>query len=103
MNIEQQIGFISQILGPKKGEKNHNGKKTPKNVERHAWSIQDEMLAIDLYKRNASETEVLNAIKDTEIKLSSMRMKIKNIEFLDTGKGLNNVSETTKALWDKLK
>jgi len=101
--MQEQKDIIARILGPKKGEKNHAGRKHAKSVQRHEWSVQDETLAINLYKRNATEEEVLLAIKDTGIKLSSMNMKLGNIKYLDTGIGLANVSETTKALWNKLK
>ena len=100
--MENQISAIARILGVKKGEKNHlSCRKVVKTVERHVWSIADELLAIALYKNKATPAEIAEGISGTKIKLSSMMMKLSNIKYLDIGEGLENVSETTKALWLK--
>jgi len=101
MITQEQKDAIARILGPKKGEKNHAGRKNAKAVDRHIWSIEDENLAIKLYREKAEESEILKAIKDTKIKISSMKMKLSNLRYLDTGEGLANVSETTRILWGK--
>jgi hypothetical protein len=101
MITQEQKDAIARILGPKKGEKNHNGRKNTKAVDRHIWSIANENLAIQLYRNRAEESEILEAIKGTELKLSSMKMKLSNLRYLDTGEGLANVSETTRILWGK--
>lgn len=101
-NINEQLTTIDQILGKKKGEKNHVGRKNPKQVDRYIWKISDEMLAIYLYKKNATDKEIKETIDNTEIKFNSMKMKISNVRFLDTGEGLKNCSESLKTLWGKL-
>lgn len=101
MMTQEQKDAIARILGPKRGEKNHGGRKNAKEVKRYLWTVQDEMLAIDLYRKNATEEEIKEGIKGTAIKLSSMKMKISNLRYLDTGDGLANVSETTRILWGK--
>ena len=98
MENDKQIAAIASILGKKKNEKNHDGRRNPKSVQRHVWSIQDEQLAISLYKKNATESEIIEAIKDSPIKLNSMKMKIENVRFLATGNGLENCSASLQAL-----
>lgn len=99
--MENQLDAIARILGPKKGEKNHQGRKNPKSVQRHIWTIQDELLVINLYKKGASLDEIKSAIEGTGLKLSSVKMKLSNLRYLDTNEGLANVSETTRILWEK--
>lgn len=96
---EEQISAIEKILGKQK-KKNHNGRLKARKVDRYLWTIQDEQLAIELYQKNASNEDIKEAIKGTDIKYNSMKMKIKNVEFLDTGKGLENSSESLKILYN---
>jgi hypothetical protein len=104
MDIDKQISIISTILGPKKGEKNHtSSRKNPKSVCRHDWSIQDEELAVRLYKANASSEQIKDAIKDRGMSFQSMMMRLGNLKYLDTGKGLKNVGYNTKIVWERLK
>jgi len=100
MEIANQVNIIGNILGKRK-TKNHTGRKNAEKVDRYVWSIEDELLAIKLYKQSATKEEISLAITNTKIKLSSMLMKISNIKYLDTGIGLENVSDTTKTLFEK--
>jgi hypothetical protein len=99
--MQNQIDAIQKILGKKKDEKNHDGRKNPKSVKRHTWTIAEELLAIKLYKEKSDKKEIREAIKDTKVKLNSMLLKLQNLRFLDTGVGLENVSEMTRTLWEK--
>ena len=99
--IETQLEAIARILGPKKGTKNHDGRKNPKQVDRHVWTIKEELSVIDLYKQKPTDNDIIEFSKTSELKLSSIKMKLSNIRYLDTGEGLKNVSETTKTLWEK--
>jgi len=102
MEIENQVQSIAAILGKKTKRKNHtSNRKVSKVTPRHVWSIAEEKLAISLYYNEANEDEIKLAIESTELKLSSMKMKISNIRYLDTGEGLANVSELTKTLFEK--
>ena len=94
---------IKAILGPNSKQKNHIGRKNPRSVQRYMWTIQDELLAIQLYQENATIELIKEKIKDTPIKLESMKMKLSNIKFLDTGEGLENCSQSLKTLWEKHK
>lgn len=102
LNKEEQLAKIQEILDTKKKAKNHGtNQKVSRKTERHVWSIEEENLAIDLYLDNACENTIKIEVEKTELKLSSMKMKLMNIKFLDTGEGLANVSELTKNLWEK--
>lgn len=103
MELDKQVSAIASILGKSKTQKNHEGRRKPKMVNRHTWSMDEEMLAIKLYKAKANREEVLKALEATEITYSSMQLKMNNIRYLDTGKGLKNVSSMTAGLWDKMK
>ena len=104
MSIETELEAIKSILGTPKGEKNHlSGKRVPKSVCRHVWSIQDEELACMLYKDNASMDTIKESIKDKGMSLQSMIMRLGNLKYLDTGKGLKNVGYNTKVVWERLK
>jgi len=99
---QNQLDAIQNILG-NSTSKNHTGRKNPKGVDRYEWRIKDEELAVNLYYSDATECDIKLAIKETDIKLSSMKMKIKNIQFLDTGEGLKNVSETTRSIFNRMR
>jgi hypothetical protein len=96
-----QINIIQNILGKSK-TKNHNGRKVAKKTPRRVWSVADELLAIDLYKTKADEAQIKAACEMSGIKYSSMKMKLSNLEFLNSGNGLENVAETTKILFNKV-
>ena len=103
MSSETQLEAIERIMGTSKGTKNHIGRKNAKQVDRHVWTINEELSVIDLYKTKPTDNEILEFSKGTELKLSSIKMKLSNIRYLDTGEGLKNVAETTKQLWKKAK
>jgi hypothetical protein len=97
-----ELESIQRILGKNK-QKNHVGRINSKQVNRHVWSIEEEKLVMELYKNKSSEQEIIEKIKDTKLKLSSVKMKLQNIRYLDIGEGLENVSEVTKSLFNKVK
>ena len=99
--IETKTDIIRRILG--EDGKNHSGRINPRSVNRYVFTMDDELLAIDLYKKGSSDAEIREAIKDTDIKYTSMKMKISNIRYLDTGDGLANISETTRTLFNQTK
>lgn len=99
MDLDKQILTIASIMGESKKKPKAKKAAPPK----HVWSQDEELLAIQLYQSKASLTEIKKAIAETKIKLPSMRKKIQNIQFLDTGVGLENVSPITKQLWEKHK
>lgn len=100
--MNDQISAIQRILGKNK-TKNHTGRRNPKTVQRHIWTVEEENLAFDLYKANSTEEDIILAISETELKLSSMKMKISNIRYLHTGEGLKNVSGDTVAIFNSRK
>tara|TARA_R100000951_G_scaffold101420_1_gene92977 strand:- start:39821 stop:40036 length:216 start_codon:yes stop_codon:yes gene_type:complete len=66
--------------------------------------MADEELALNLYiNKTTSDRQVLEAIKGTPLKFESMKMKISNIRFLDTGFGLKNAPNQTKKLFKEYK
>ena len=70
-------------------------------VNRHVWTVEEEELALDLYFAKATQAKVEIETSKTVLKLQSMKMKIMNIQYLDTGVGLANVSSLTKSLYQK--
>ena len=90
---ESELEVIAKIMG--------NSKKSTIKVHRHVWTVEEENLALDLYFSGAKDGEIAIAVKKTELKLSSMKMKLGNIKFLDTGDGLTNVSTLTRTLYNK--
>lgn len=90
-----QIDIISSILGKKKAATRTNP------VDRHVWSIEEENLVLDLYFSKSNEKEIVAAIEKTELKLSSVKMKLMNIQYLDTGLGLSRVSGLTTRLFEQ--
>lgn len=96
---QEQILKIQQILA-----KNVSGKKfvrkATKVSDRHIWTLSEEELALNLYLNKASESQIEVAVEGTAIKLSSMKMKLQNIAFIDTGVGLENVSNLTKQVYE---
>lgn len=100
--MEDQISSIQRILGTNKKKKVQR-KRTNPDAERYIWTVQDELLAIELYIKKATDIDIQLAIYGTSIKLTSMRMKLQNIAFIDTGVGLENVSALTVSLWEESK
>lgn len=101
MDNAAQIKAIQAILG--KGTKNHNGRLHARKTERMTWTIQDEQIALDLYFCNAQDDQIKEVCAKKGIKVNSMKMKLSNISFLDGNGGLENVSDTTRALFAKRK
>lgn len=100
MNAATQIQIIQSVLGKSKS-KNHTGRSKPRLVNRMVWTIKDERLALDLYLKGAVAAEIERACVEHGIKLNSMKMKLSNISYLDGKGGLENVSDTTRALFLK--
>ena len=98
MNKQKQLDSILNILGTKIN-KNHSGRKINKMVDRHIWTIQEELDVIELYNYNPNEQDILDFVETSELKLTSVKMKLLNIKYLDTGEGLKNVSNLTRDLF----
>ena len=99
--METKAEIIARILGKKQKSKRSVGGKTS-GSDRHVWTIAEERLVIDLYRRRASKEEIRETIEGTELKLASVLMKIENIRYLDTGEGLERVSGLTRRLWEEV-
>ena len=98
--METEIEKIQRILGKKKGRKKRVV-ETTRGCDRHVWTISEEKLALMLYNTRASEEQVKAAVENTALKLTSMKMKLQNIAYLDTGEGLSNVSSLTRRLFEE--
>ena len=86
---------------------NHGEKKL---FEIGLWTELHELKALHLYKqiKQSGDKERLceELLKDpefvkTKISESSIKMKVSNFEFLDTGKGLQNASKRSKVIFNK--
>ena len=96
--MKNQIDTIQNILN-----KNSKIKRTTTKLNRHVWTVQEEKLALKLYKSNASAETIASEVSNTDFKLSSMQMKLENIKYLDTGTGLANVSSLTRQIFNNNK
>lgn len=90
-----QIDAIQNILG--KAAKS----KITKSVDRHVWTIAEENLVMDLYFGKSGEKEINEVVEKTELKYTSVKMKLQNIQFLDKGVGLERVSTLTRSIYNQ--
>ena len=95
-----QMDIIANILGTKSKPRTFTRKGT-KNSNRHVWTAEEEISVINLYKTNPTASEVEGFAKNSVLKVASIKMKLENIRFVDTGIGLENVSSLTRRLWDE--
>lgn len=74
-------------------------------MDRHDWTIKDEVIALFLYK--FGEEDLIFDIPGIASKLGmskdSLKAKIENFKFLDTGKGLSNFSKNSKQVYEDFK
>lgn len=72
-------------------------------VNRHKWTIDDDYIVFVLYFKNIKEK---NSIDNVSQKIGcgtgSLRMRIKNFKYIETGIGLSNYSEMSKKVYDEL-
>lgn len=69
------------------------------NKQKHKWSKTDDFVAFYLYKHGSKTDIELVALK-LGIKVNSLKMRIKNYEFLANSKGLSNFSKQSKFTYD---
>lgn len=72
------------------------------NELNHKWKITDDIVAFYLFKCG-SKLEIEFTAKKLGIKLSSLKMRIKNFAFLETNKGLSNFSKQTISVYNSWK
>ena len=68
------------------------------NELNHKWKITDDIVAFYLFKCG-SKLEIEFTAKKLGIKLSSLKMRVKNFAFLETNKGLSNFSKQTESVY----
>ena len=76
MNKADQVAAIEKILGKSKKKNHTSGQEIKKKVDRHVWSIQDELMVIDLYKNSATKEEIKEAAEKAELKLLHLLLSV---------------------------
>lgn len=72
---------------------------------RHNWTKQDDYYVYSLYKLRISDISKLKKVaQDIGCKLSSLKMRIKNFEYIDTKtSGLSNYGKISKEVYLELR
>ena len=69
----------------------------------HNWTMEDNRLVIDAYYRNLSDLELDELSQRIGTTLKSIKMKIKNVEYLDTNgeSGLAHADNLLREVFDE--
>ena len=70
---------------------------------KHSWNESHDLIAYLMYRNGTSEKfiEVASTVIGTTV--DSLKMRIKNFEYLDKGTGLDHVAAQSKNVYNKFK
>lgn len=83
-------------------QKKEEGKRQKKKTKRQAtvWSFEDEVVALYLYRADATKFLKENYSKKRKVSVRAMSMKISTFESIDRGKTKGEVSPQTQQVFD---
>jgi hypothetical protein len=66
----------------------------------HRWSVQDDIVALYLYRFGEGDIGTLETLGETRgMGKGSLRMRVQNFQFLASGQGLSHPSKQSKAIY----